>query len=915
MNLGKVSVPKTPAAPAIPKAPDHAGTSFSEGPASGSAGIGAPKSFDPNNPSVHVSGTIHNPTGIGGDLKVDRDVAIPKNLPDVSVPDLGLGAGKSSGGGGGFGLPSMPNLSAPDLSMPGMPSMPDLPSMPGLPSMPNMSMPDISMPSMPGLPNMPSIPGLSMPSVPGLSMPSLPSIGTPGMPGFRFLDLPEFDLPDLDMGAWDLSMPDLIPDWGGDSEDSEVQPHKRLASSGKLQIELTLATEDGDALPWTTYLLKNDDDWKLAGSFGKESKAAAEIPKGDFSVLFGATASITACALGRKLKKAMAASDRGRVMGALAAYPSHLREIEKVWPDLEAGDGKTFSMGIRSLFSGTPEQNLAEILLSRGGLGGSSLVVYGIGASTPPPEYVVLSDHPSKVLAVGRKLNLQVREAGPGAAKDSPSSGSWIALRTTRLGEPVGKVVPGPQGGSWKDLVLDVAGSWMIVWTGPRPSESYVMEIRVVDKVDSAHALPLGGGSLNDPRWTFEAAKRFREIVHRIAEDHPPEDSKRAAHQREWDQLTAACERLAGSVGPDAKVSPTDAAILEPLLAGLKTPLREEPLSSVAWCHLFTTSEPPRLRLPAVQVRHHPDALTVAWHLAALSGKKDPVWKRGAKIKTDSFNGRFLGAVHNAEVQGVVVPENVFSDAKKIVELDSKTPCQKLTELLSLVSRSMTSSPIGTISIKGDSGDLDKLIHKTGMLSRDVKVSTWLDDLSDDDESFDWTQALRVDGSTKKRKHEIVASLTFVEAEPIGWNPDAVPLHERGPKGEAMIALVNHYLDSTANIEITWSNQAGESGKVTTDADGRFKLKIMPGLILLKYRHGNAEFCDQLFVVFDPVETVSGKWQRLSNLGYIHELLASNEPNESAIQLGLKRFSVDCGIELAQECNLLHKLAYSTSEQ
>ena len=55
------------------------------------------------------------------------------------------------------------------------------------------------------------------------------------MPGFRFLELPEISMPDFDMGEWDLPSPDLIPDWGGDSEESQEEPHKNLQKKGKLK--------------------------------------------------------------------------------------------------------------------------------------------------------------------------------------------------------------------------------------------------------------------------------------------------------------------------------------------------------------------------------------------------------------------------------------------------------------------------------------------------------------------------------------------------------------------------------------------------------------------------------------------------------------------------------------------------------
>ncbi|QQS05644.1 MAG: hypothetical protein IPK50_01855 [Fibrobacterota bacterium] len=239
-SMPKISAP--PAMPSIPEAapviPTRVGQDLSQGPASGNVGIGLPQHFDPNNPSVRLDGTIHNPTGIGGDLKVSREVSVNdlKNIPVPSpylpnMPSLpSLGGGSStddSRGGGGFSMPSFGNpLSG--LSMPGLPSVPSLGNpFSGLdmPSMPSLGNPfsGLSAPDMPSLGN--PFSGLSLPD---FSLPDLPSIGTPGMPGFRFLELPEISMPDFDMGEWDLPSPDLIPDWGGDSEESQEEPHKNL---------------------------------------------------------------------------------------------------------------------------------------------------------------------------------------------------------------------------------------------------------------------------------------------------------------------------------------------------------------------------------------------------------------------------------------------------------------------------------------------------------------------------------------------------------------------------------------------------------------------------------------------------------------------------------------------------------------
>ncbi|QQS05212.1 MAG: hypothetical protein IPK50_23560 [Fibrobacterota bacterium] len=205
--------------------------SVSAGPVDGVVGLSAPKHFDPNNPSVHVDATIHNPTGVGGDLHVSRDVKIPTEAPNLSLPSMpSLPGGASDAGGtssGGFSMPSLGN----PLS--------------GL-SMPSLGNPfaGLSAPELPSVGN--PFGGLSVPDLPSWEMPRIDFPGggykpagesawrSPiGVPGFRFPELPSIGLPDFSVPEWDLEMPDLIPDlWDGENESEPAEPHHRTKDDG-----------------------------------------------------------------------------------------------------------------------------------------------------------------------------------------------------------------------------------------------------------------------------------------------------------------------------------------------------------------------------------------------------------------------------------------------------------------------------------------------------------------------------------------------------------------------------------------------------------------------------------------------------------------------------------------------------------
>ena len=339
MNFG--SVPKIPTAPAIPQAPavpTHLGQDVGVGPAQGNVGIGAPQHFDPNNPSVRLDGTVHNPTGVGGDLKVSREVSVNDlkqiPVPDVHAPDLSLPSGASDAGGssgGGFSMPSIGNplsgLSMP--SLPDMPSMPSLPSMPSMPDMPSLgnpfseiSAPDLSLPSMPDFGN--PFSGLSGPDV---SLPDLPSMGTPGMPGFRFLELP--DLPDieLDLSEWDLLPSFDIPDWEGDSESERQKPDTRAKKTDKVKVEIRLETEEGVAIPKTPFQIIGPKGFRFSGNVDDKGCAVVEVPRGEYEVKHPDKKAMYFRAVAATLHDAIATSDQDRFCGILELPRSVLTDL------------------------------------------------------------------------------------------------------------------------------------------------------------------------------------------------------------------------------------------------------------------------------------------------------------------------------------------------------------------------------------------------------------------------------------------------------------------------------------------------------------------------------------------------------------------------------------------------------------
>lgn len=323
---GLPEIPKVPDPPKPDAVPAHVGQDVGSGLAQGNVGIGAPQHFDPNNPSVRLDGTVHNPTGVGGDLQVSREVSANdlKNIPspNIHAPDLSLpGGGSGSSGGSGFSLPSLP-------------SMPSLPSL----GMPDVSLPSLSMPGLPDLPSAPSLgnpfSGLSAPSLPSLpdmpGLPDLPSFGLPslpGMPGFRFPDLPEFSLPDFDLSGWDLTMPDLVPDWEGDSEEERATPHKRAKHQDKVTVELRLKAENGQGVPFAHYTIELENGDAIRGNLNEEGVAKIEIPRGGYSIRYDEDDEVQATLVAICIADSVKCGD---VSGVFKVVSDHLRLGQKI---------------------------------------------------------------------------------------------------------------------------------------------------------------------------------------------------------------------------------------------------------------------------------------------------------------------------------------------------------------------------------------------------------------------------------------------------------------------------------------------------------------------------------------------------------------------------------------------------------
>ncbi|HOX52507.1 MAG TPA: hypothetical protein PKY05_13535, partial [Fibrobacteria bacterium] len=730
MNFGSLpdppKPPKIPEVPAVPAVPTSAQTSLSSGPLSGAVGVGVPQNFDPKNPSVHVEGTIHNPTGIGGDLKVDRDVKIPTKAPEFNVPSMGGGL-SDVGSGGGFGLPDIGNplsgLSMPDLGRP-------LASLSG-----------------PTLPNFAGFP----------EYPAFPSIGTPGMPGFRFTNIPEFKFPTPDLSLCDINIPSPIPDFDFPVFDgpSPVSDYFEVDDMTDIVVSVTI---EGKGVPAVAYKLEDDDDQTYPGKLDAEGKANLRINGGDFHLEFADLQDLQSRAWAVDLESALGSKDVAHLAAwATVGGPALLKALKQTKTSLDAA------------IVGSKLADFVTLGLWTSELGRQAN--YFPFASRPAPAVI-----PSKFMVAAHRYETAFRSSEAIHLSLQPTSGSkldqvalpgkWYALFIPRTNPQTSRLIEGPSGMEWKDFHPEGPGLVRVLWKHSSTQEGYFLDLRIVDGIDSTLQLPLRPGKMEDPAWSLGAMLRYRDIAHHLSEEFPVDSKRKAQEQAEWNTLTNLCQSLDVCVqDPFQKLSDTDQLALAFQIGQIQAGLEEDPLSAVAWSRLFTTSEPSQVRLSPTVPWMRPDAFLVAWHLIALEGSKEPVWTRCAKVRHPNGEGRFFGAVHQAQVEGILVPDRIFGEAHRIIESEGKTSCQKLSELLGLVVGCFNGTKVGTISLRGDRSDLDKVVRKTGMFSFDKKVKDGLEALADEDETLDWRGTIIVDGETGN-DYEVEVRTTLGEGDP-----------------------------------------------------------------------------------------------------------------------------------------------------
>ncbi|HNY32738.1 MAG TPA: hypothetical protein PKO15_17775 [Fibrobacteria bacterium] len=852
MNLGRLpdppKPPKLPDVPAAPAVPTNVQTNLSSGPLGGAVGVGVPQSFDPNNPSVHVEGTIHNPTGIGGDLKVDRDVKIPTKAPDLDIPSMGGGL-SGAGSGGGFGLPDIGN----PLS--------------GL-SMPSLGRPLESL-SGPTLPNFGGFP----------EYPAFPSIGTPGMPGFRFTNIPEFKFPTPDLSLCDINIPSPIPDFDFPVFDgpSPVSDYFEVDDMTDIVVSVTI---EGKGVPAVAYQLEDDDDQTYPGKLDAEGKANLRINGGDFHFEFTDFQDLQSRAWAVDLEAALQAKDVAHLAAwATVGGPSLLKALKQTKTSMDAA------------IVGSKLADFVTLGLWTSELGRPAN--YYPFASRPAPtviqsKFMVAAHRSETAFRSTEAIHLSLQPTSGSKLDQVALPGKWCALFIPRTNPQTSRLIEGPSGMEWKDFHPEGPGLVRVLWKHSSTQEGYFLDLRIVDGIDPTLQLPLRPGKMEDPAWSLGAMLRYRDIVHHLSEEFPVDSKRKAQEQAEWNTLTNLCQSLDVCVqDPFRKLSDADQLALAFQIGQIQAGLDEDPLSAIAWSRLFTTSEPSQVRLSPTVPWMRPDAFLVAWHLIALDGAKEPVWTRGAKVRHPNGEGRFFGAVHLAQIEGIIVPDRIFDEAHRIISSDGKTSCQKLSELLGLVVGCFNGTKIGTLSLRGDRSDLDKVVRKTGMFSFDKKVKDGLDALADEDETLDWRGTITVDGETGK-DYDVEVRTVLGEGDPLGWSREVVPLPKRGIGGRRKVRLKNGLCEAMIGVSGRCTFPTGAVLDFVVDSDGCLELVVEDGLYKLEYQTSDHQiYTDYFYLKFDPVETASGKWQRLVNLGNIENPKANLVAKENWLDAGI----------------------------
>lgn len=523
MSFGKL--PGLPAMPAPPKVPTEATQTLSTGPASTSVGAGLPQHFDPSNPSVQVSGTIHNPTGVGGDLTVSREVKIPTEAPNVNL-----------------GMPSMPSMgSASDLA-------PDVPSSGGGFGMPSIGNPlsGLSMPDMPSLGN--PFSGFSAPSLPsGALLPTLPSIGTPGMPGFRFLDLPSFTAPDLDMSPIDLVMPDWPFEWS-DPIDNSIDPDHVVTSDDPLWVKLHLVSEDGADIPDVPFLVSACEDKKLEGTLDASGTKDLEVPEGEAYIAFPDLESVTRKCFANQLRHALEVKDLSKTASLLVSGATRLEEITKDFK-------KRFGKDLKSEFSncwtgsgfGSGGELLWEAVASKVIGAGDALAPLQAIASKPDAsvsEAFIASIPVGTVYQASTPVAFFLDDSW-GTAKEAPAA-QWLAIRLDSTSKSAASAIAHTWSGSVFGPVRLEVGFWVIVAQSTAKKEIVGQTIQVVDRLDASNANDLAQlvRSVGEVAKVIERTHQIAEVVGDASEESDNAEEKGKVHKDQLSQYGQALKPL-----------------------------------------------------------------------------------------------------------------------------------------------------------------------------------------------------------------------------------------------------------------------------------------------------------------------------------------------------------------------------------
>jgi len=289
---------------------------------------------------VRLDGTIHNPTGVGGDLHVSREVSA-NDLKNIPVPSIG----------------AIPSVAIPSVAIPSVRAIHESPLQMG--SLPSLGNPfsGLSAPSLPGMPGLPDLPSFGIPSL-------------PGMPGFRFPDLPEFSLPDFDLSGWDLTMPDLVPDWEGDSEEERAEPHKRAKHQDKVTVEIVLKNDRGEPIEGVAFLVCGEGGFECKGDLDSDGFAEVEIPRGAYTVRYLDHSAVYARVVALDFRAALKEKDLDTITELLHEPFEVLQAAVRYFDrELKGFMGDSLREQVESLAKSKDLSEEIDILWGRAGLG------------------------------------------------------------------------------------------------------------------------------------------------------------------------------------------------------------------------------------------------------------------------------------------------------------------------------------------------------------------------------------------------------------------------------------------------------------------------------------------------------------------------------------------------------------------